>query len=147
MLAALAIPVVAMLRDDAAGERERAASARRSSRQAERVRQERDAVPVRATAPAAAAGRRRARAPRRRSCASARPRSPPTRAARVAEGTLKGDHKGTACEVFPETDARRAAEDDPATQIGRYDCVAYTSEFEPGYTGRTTASSATRSGS
>ena len=52
---------------------------------------------------------------------------------RVAEGTLKGDHKGTRCELFPETDGRRAAERDPATRVGRYDCVAYTSELE-GYT-------------
>ena len=32
---------------------------------------------------------------------------------RVAEGTLKGDHKGTSCEIFPETQARQAAERGP----------------------------------
>ena len=58
---------------------------------------------------------------------------------------MKGDHKGTRCEVFPETDVRRAAEGDPATKIGRYDCVAFTSEL-PGYT-ENTPSSAIRSGS
>ena len=135
VLAAAAIPVVSMLRDDAAGERERAAKRQAQLTQAERVRQERAAVPVRAQAPAAAAGvdalAHRAdllRFGEAQITADAR--------RRVAEGTMKGEHKGTRCEVFPETDVRRAAEDDPATKIGRYDCVAFTSEL-PGYTENT----------
>ena len=111
VLAAVAIPVVGALRDDAADERERAAERQAQITEAERV----------------APGARRGARPRDR-----RPPRPAGvdplahRAAlvrfgedqitadahrRVAEGTLKGDHKGTRCEVFPETDgaARRRA--------------------------------------
>jgi hypothetical protein len=89
----------------------------------------RDARPVRADGPAAADGEdplaHRARLLERAQAlitADARKR--------VAAGTLDGDIKGTECEVFPETDERRAAERDPATAVGRYDCVAFTSKLE-----------------
>jgi hypothetical protein len=49
---------------------------------------------------------------------------------RVAAGSIDGNIRGAECEPFPTTDARRAAEQDPATTAGRYDCVAYTSKFE-----------------
>ena len=132
VLAAVSIPVVGALRDDAADERARAAERQRQITAAERVRQERAAVPVRATAPAAPAGVD----PIEHRAALVRFGEDQITAdanRRVAEGTLKGDHKGTRCELFPETDARRAAERDPATRVGRYDCVAYTSQLE-GYT-------------
>ena len=131
-LAAVSVPVVGALREDAAGERDREAARQRERVAAERVRQERAAVPVRATAPPAPAGTD----PVERRAALLRFGEAGITAdanRRVAEGTLKGDHKGTRCEVFPETDARRAAERDPATRVGRYDCVAYTSQLE-GYT-------------
>ena len=129
VLAAIAVPVVAGMRDDAAGERQRAAERQERLRAAERARQERDAVPVRATAPAGAPG---ADALTRREELVRFGEEQITADAnrRVAEGTLKGDHKGTSCEIFPETQARRAAEADPATLRGRYDCVAYTSQIE-----------------
>ena len=90
------------------------------------MRQERAAVPVRATGPAGAdtLAHREAlvRFGEDQITADAR--------RRVAAGTLTGEHQGTQCEVFPETDARRAAERDLSTRLGRYDCVAYTSKLE-----------------
>jgi hypothetical protein len=49
---------------------------------------------------------------------------------RAAAGTIDGDIKGTSCTPFPTIAARRAAEQDPALTVGRYDCVAYTSKFD-----------------
>ena len=49
---------------------------------------------------------------------------------RVAAGTIDGDIKGAECDPFPVTEGRRAAEEDPATPAGRYDCIAYSSKFE-----------------
>ena len=126
MLAAAALPIIGALRDDAAIERERAAQRKAQITEAERVRQERAAVPVRATGPAGAdtLAHREAlvRFGEDQITADAR--------RRVAAGTLTGEHQGTQCEVFPETDARRAAERDLSTRLGRYDCVAYTSKLE-----------------
>jgi len=129
VLAAIAVPVVSSLRDDAAGERKRAAEHQAQLREAERARQIRDARPVRAEGPAPATGQdplaHRAQLLRfgeQKITADAR--------ARVAAGTLDGDIKGTECEVFPGTEGRRAAEQDPATPVGRYECVAYTSKLE-----------------
>jgi type II secretory pathway pseudopilin PulG len=129
VLAAIAVPVISSLRDDAAAERERAAQRQAQLREAERARQVRDARPVRADGPAPTAGENplthRAellRAGERNITEDAR--------ARVAAGTLDGDIKGTTCDLFPATDERRAAELDPATPAGRYDCVAYTSKLE-----------------
>jgi hypothetical protein len=129
VVAAVAVPVVSGLREDASDERARAAQQQAQLREAERARQVRDARPVRAEGPAALAGEdplaHRARLLERAQAlitADARER--------VAAGTLDGDIKGTVCDVFPETDARRAAERDAATAVGRYDCVAYTSMLE-----------------
>jgi hypothetical protein len=129
VVTAIAIPVIAGLRDDAADERERDERRQAALREAERARQIRDSRPVRADGPAAAAGEdpiaHRARLLERAEAlmtADARKR--------VAAGTLDGDIKGTQCEVFPETEARLAAERDPATPAARYDCVAYTSMLE-----------------
>jgi hypothetical protein len=130
VLAAAAIPLVGALRDDAAGERARQAARQAALREAERQRQVRDARPVHATGPAAAAGEdpleHRARLLERGEQAITNDAR-----ARVTAGTLaSGDIKGTDCDVFPSTDARRAAERDPATHVGRYDCVAFTSKLE-----------------
>jgi type II secretory pathway pseudopilin PulG len=129
VLAAVAVPVISSLRDDAAKERERAEQRQAQLREAERARQVRDARPVRAEGPAPTAGEdplahrdELLRFGERRITEDAR--------ARVAAGTLDGDIKGTACDLFPATDERRAAEQDPATPAGRYDCVAYTSKLE-----------------
>jgi hypothetical protein len=135
VLAAIAVPVVSSMRDDAAGERERAAQRQRERVEAERARQVRDAKPVHASGPVATAGEDRLEH-RVRLLRSGERQITEDARARVAAGTLDGDIKGTQCEVFPETDGRRAAEQDAATPAGRYDCVAYTSKLE-GNEGRT----------
>jgi len=55
VLAAISLPIIAGLRDDAADERDRAAARQRERIAAEQIRQERDARPVRAEGPALAA--------------------------------------------------------------------------------------------
>jgi hypothetical protein len=130
VLAAIAIPVVAGMRDDAAGERERAAERLRERIADERARQQRDAIPVRAAGPAAAAGEDLL-AHRERLIADAEERIARDAQARVAAGTLDGgDIEGAQCEPYPRTAERRAAEQDPATVRARYDCIAYTTKFE-----------------
>jgi hypothetical protein len=127
-LVALAVPLFSGLREDAARERERAAQRQEALEAAERGRLTEDARPVRARGPRAPRGTGpvahravlvdRAEA---RILADAR--------GRVAAGTLDGTIRGVACDPFPTTQERRAAEESPATQAGRYDCVAYTSRF------------------
>jgi type II secretory pathway pseudopilin PulG len=129
VVAAIALPVIAGLRDDAADEREREQQRQAELREAERARQVRDARPVRADGPAAAAGEDTI-AHRARLLERAEALITTDARRRVAAGTLDGDIKGTECDLFPATDARRAAEDDPATAAGRYDCVAFTSKLE-----------------
>ena len=129
VLAAVAIPIVAGMRDDASAERERAAVQQRERIDRERVRQVRDSQPVRANGPALAQGADPV-AHRADLLAGAQDAITEDARARVAAGTLDGDIEGTECAVFPATDARRAAEQDPATEAGRYDCVAYTSRLE-----------------
>jgi hypothetical protein len=129
VITAIAIPVVAGLRDDAADERERDRQRQAQLVEAERARQVRDAKPVRANGLGAGAGEDPI-AHRERMLADAESHITADARERVAAGTLDGDIKGTSCEVFPETDARRAAEQDPATRAGRYNCVAYTSKLE-----------------
>jgi hypothetical protein len=126
---AVAVPVIGGLRDDAAGERERAAQRQAKLVEAERARQLRDSRPVRLAGPAPAAGedplahrQRLLRFGEQRITADAR--------ARIAAGTLDGSVQDTLCDVFPATEARRAAEQDPATAAARYDCVAYSSKLE-----------------
>ena len=110
-------------------------SARRRGWRPSALRQIRDGKPVRAAAPAAAAGEEVARPPRgaaeraRGADHRGRPRPRPA-------GTLDGDIQGTRCTPYPATDARRAAETDPATRAARYDCVAYSS-MPRGQQGRT----------
>ena len=135
VVAAVAVPIVSGLRDDAAADRARERQRQTELREAERVRQVRDGRPVRADGPAAAAGEdlvaHRARLlDRAEGLITADARK------RVAAGTLDGDIKGTDCDLFPLTDERRAAESDPKTVAGRYDCTAYTSKLE-GNQGRT----------
>ena len=126
---AVAIPVIAGLRDDAAGERERAAERQAQLREAERARQVRDARPVRADGPAPAAGEDPLEH-RAKLVSFGEERITEDARRRVAAGTLDGDIKGTQCEILPETEGRRAAEQDPATPAGRYDCVALISKLE-----------------
>jgi hypothetical protein len=129
VLAAIAVPVVSSLRDDAAGDRERAEQRQAKLREAERVRQVRDARPVRVKGPAPAADEDPI-AHRARLLTFGEGKITEDAQARVTAGTLEGDVKGTECDVFPSTDERRAAEQDPATPAGRYDCVAYTSKLQ-----------------
>lgn len=126
VLIAVAIPVVSSLRSGASDERARDAAAQRARIAAERERQIRDGKPVRAAGPTAAVG---ADLVAHRAVLLDRAEALMTQDARgrVAAGTLDGDIKGTRCTVYPATDARRAAETDPATRAARYDCVAYTS--------------------
>jgi type II secretory pathway pseudopilin PulG len=128
-LAAVAVPVVAVLRDDAAAERELAAERQAQLREAERARQVRDARPVRADGPAPVAGEDPLEH-RAKLLSFGEAKITEDARQRVAAGTLDGDIKGTDCDVFPATDGRRAAEQDPATPVGRYDCVAFTSKLE-----------------
>jgi len=129
VLIAVAIPVIASLRSGASDERTREAAAQRARIAAERARQIRDGKPVFAAGPRAAAGEdvvaHRAQLLTAGEAAITRDAR-----ARVQAGTLDGDIKGTSCTLYPATDARRAAETDPATRAGRYDCVAYTSKLE-----------------
>jgi hypothetical protein len=129
VVTAIAIPVVGGLRDDAADERARAAERQAQLIEAERVRQVRAGRPVRAVGPAPTNGADPI-AHRERLLTDAESKITADARARVAAGTLDGDIKGTSCEIFPETGERRAAERDPATRAGRYDCVAYTSRLE-----------------
>lgn len=136
VLAAIALPIIGGLRDDAADERERAAARQQERVAAEKARQERDARPVRAQGPALGADEDPL-AHRERLVADAEARITQDARARVAAGTLDGDIKGTECGPYPRTEARRLAERDPATTIARYDCVAYTSKFDaPGADGQ-----------
>ena len=125
-LAVVSIPVVGSLREDAAGERERAAARQKVLEAAERERLTLEARPVRADGTPAAAG--------------ADPLE--HRAALVTEGetliaadarareSVDSEIRGAQCDPYPTTAGRRAAEQDAATPVGRYDCVAYTSKFE-----------------
>ena len=129
LLAAIAVPVIGILREDAAGERARAAARQQALEAAERVRLTHDARPVRADGSPARKGtgpleHRAALVAEGEALIAADARS------RVAAGRLKGDIRGAECDPFPTTAARRAAERDRSTRAGRYDCVAFTSKFE-----------------
>jgi hypothetical protein len=126
---AIAIPVIAGLRDDAGEERKRAAERQQQLIEAERARQIRDARPVRAQGPPAAAGEDPLDH-RSRLLARAQELITADALKRVDAGTLDGPIKGTTCDPFPATEGRQAAEDDPATRVARYDCVAYKSQLE-----------------
>ena len=127
-LGAVGVPFIAALRDDAARDRERAAERRNALAAAERTRLIRESRPVRAEFPSPRAGgdprRHRARMLRRAEAliaADARKRA--------AAGTIDADIRGASCTPYPDTTDRRAAERDPDTPAGRYDCVAYTSKL------------------
>jgi len=126
---AVSIPIIGSLREDAAGERERAERRQAALEAAEVERLTEDARPVRARGAAPAAGadpleHRAALVTEAEGLMTADAR------ARVEAGRLEGDIRGTECNPFPSTAERRAAEDDPATAVGRYDCIAYTSKFD-----------------
>jgi predicted nucleic acid-binding Zn ribbon protein len=129
VLIAVSIPIVASWREDAAGERERAERRQAALEAAERERLARDARPVRAEGRPAAAG---ADPLKHRVAVVTEAESLITEDARgrAAAGTIDGDIRGTECNPFPDTEERRRAEQDTATAVGRYDCVAYTSKFE-----------------
>jgi hypothetical protein len=129
VLIAASIPFIASWRDDAAGERERAEQRQAALEAAERERLTEDARPIRADGRPAAAG---VDALEHRAALVTQAEGLITQDARgrVAAGTIDGDIKGTQCDPFPDTQDRRAAEQDPAAAAGRYDCVAYTSRFE-----------------
>jgi hypothetical protein len=129
VLIAVAIPVIASLRSGASDERAREAVAQKARVAAERARQIRDGKPMFAAGPEAAAGES-VTAHRAQLLTAGEALITQDARDRVAAGTLDGDIKGTSCTVFPATDARRAAETDPATPAARYDCVAYTSKLE-----------------
>jgi hypothetical protein len=128
VLGAASVPLVSNLRGEASSERERAARRQAALEAAERARLTRDARPVRAEGPPRAGAdplvHRTALVRRGETLIAADARG------RVAAGTINGDIRGASCSPFPKTEERNAAEDDPATATGRYDCVAYTSKFE-----------------
>ena len=51
-------------------------------------------------------------------------------AQRVEAGTLSGPIRRVACEPFPRSEASRGAEVDLSRPVGRYECLAITSEIE-----------------
>ena len=128
-VAAASVPLISGWREDAAGERSRADRRQQQLEAAERARQARDARPVRAGGPPLGEG---ADPLAHRTALVARAESLIARDARgrVAAGTIDGHIRGAQCDPFPKTEARRAAEQDAATTVGRYDCVAYTSKFQ-----------------
>ena len=123
-LAAISVPVVGALRDDAAGERRRAAERQAALEAAERKRLAIDVRPVRADGTPLPKG---ADPIEHRAALVAQAESLIAEDARgrVAAGTIDGPIRGAQCDPYPKTDGRRAAEQDPATAVGRYDCVAY----------------------
>jgi hypothetical protein len=126
---AIAIPIISRTREGAAVER-KAADVRQARLEAtERARLTRDARPVRAAGPPLEAGgdplaHRAALITRGEALITRDAR------ARVAAGRLEGPINGTECTPYPHVEARAAAERDPATPKGRYDCVAYKNKFE-----------------
>ena len=128
-LAAVSVPIIGSLREDAASERERAAARQQALEAAERARLARDARPVRADGPPARAS---ADPLEHRAALVAEGESLIAEDARgrVAAGTIEGEIRGAQCEPFPSTQDRRAAEQDPGIRAGRYECVAYTSKVE-----------------
>jgi hypothetical protein len=129
VLIGVSIPFIADWREDAAAERERDERRQAVLEAAERERLREDARPVRAAGLPAAAG---AGPLEHRAALVTQAERLITEDARgrAAAGTIDGDIKGAECNPFPETEDRRAAEQDPALGAGRYDCVAYTSKFE-----------------
>jgi hypothetical protein len=128
-LIAISIPIIASWREDAAAERERAERRQAALEAAERERLRIDARPVRADGRPAARGAGPLEH-RAALVAQAEGLIAEDARGRVAAGTIDGDIKGAECHPFPDTETRRAAEQDPALAVGRYDCVAYTSKFE-----------------
>jgi hypothetical protein len=129
VLAAIAVPIVASLREDASGERARAVQRQQALEAAERARLARDARPVRADGPPLRAGagalvHRAALVRRSETLIAADARE------RAAAGTIDGPIRGASCHPFPDTEVRSAAERIDATPVGRYECVAYKSKFE-----------------
>jgi type II secretory pathway pseudopilin PulG len=138
VLAAIAVPIIAGMRDDAAEQRDREAAEQAQRIERERVRQVRNARPVRAAGPALPAGADPI-AHRADLLADAEAKITADARERLQDGRLDGgDVQGTECAVYPATDERRAAETDPGTRAARYDCVAYTSKLESAQ-GRTAA--------
>jgi hypothetical protein len=130
LLAAIAVPIVNSTRDEAAGVREQADKRQEALESGERARLTYDSRPIRAVGPPLRAGadplaHRAALVRHGEKLITADARK------RAAAGTVKGDIKGTSCTPYPNVEARRVAERDLATSVGRYDCVAYTSKFEP----------------
>jgi hypothetical protein len=107
--------------------RQRAAQARLESAEMRRLRI--DVRPVRAAGPPRRSGQD-ALAHRRELVATAERLVTADALARVRAGTLRGPIRGTQCDPYPATSARRAAETDPAVSAGRYECIAYESRFQ-----------------
>jgi hypothetical protein len=129
LFAAAAYPLVNLLRDDAAVERERTAQRQAALQQAEIERITRDSKPVRAQGLALPDGGDPV-AFRADQVTDAEGRITADGQQRVAEGRLDGPIRGAECFPYPRTEARRATEADPAAQRGRYECVAYRRTFE-----------------
>ena len=128
-LALISIPIVSSLRDEAAGERQRAAERQAALEAAERERIAIDMRPVRAGGTPLRKGEdplvhRAALVTQAEALIAKDARG------RVAAGTADGPIRGAECGPYPRTEGRRAAEADPATSVGRYDCVAYKQKAE-----------------
>jgi hypothetical protein len=130
-VAAVSVPIIGSLREDAGGKRERATARQQALEAAERVRLTHDSRAIRAGGPPLREGADPLEH-RAALVTDAESRIARDARGRVAAGSIDGDIRGAQCDPFPKTQERNAAEQDPATRVGRYDCVAYTSKVELG---------------
>ena len=128
LFALAAYPLVDLLREDAADERERTAQRQAQLKAAEIERLTEDSRPVRAQGLPLPAGGDPV-AFRADQIADAEAKITADGRERAAEGRLDGDIKGAECEPYPRTAARQAIEADPQAERGRYNCTAYTRTF------------------
>jgi hypothetical protein len=128
LFALAAYPLVNLLRDDAADERERTAQRQAALEAAEIKRLTEDSKPVRAQGLPVPAGADPV-AFRAEQITDAEARITADGQERAAAGRLDGDIKGAECERYPRTAAREAIEADPRAERGRYNCTAYTRTF------------------
>jgi hypothetical protein len=133
LLAAIAVaalvPVVSQMRGDAGDHAARERTRQARLEEAERARLRAEVQPQRGRAARRRAGES---ALEHRAALVATAEELITRDARerVRQGRLKGPIAATRCDPYPLTEERRRLERDPATPVGRYECVAYNARFE-----------------
>ena len=122
-LAALVFGLIPAMREDADTERRLQAERQTKLEAAERARLRIEVRPVSITGPRRRSGESRLEH-RARLLAVGSDAITADARKRVAAGTMDGPILGTSCEPYPETDARRALEQDPNLAAARYECIA-----------------------